>query len=250
MAGAFAARRFTHFLYRYHAAFLPQSKCGDIIVAIKYIMKVARSMEDVRELKLKFSYLVILFVFISFLGWCGETLYFLLRWDDFTDRGFLTLPLCTIYGCSIMAIYLIIGTPNRGRLKPLFVRAKKLSPVLRAAAYVGLYILYFVVAALIPTIAEFVTGLFFDKVFGITLWDYGYSDYNLFGYVCLEMSVLWGALITLAMGVVWPLLEKLVLLIPPKAAKKVASAFLILIAADFVFNFSYLLIKKYRFVLF
>ena len=121
---------------------------------------------------------------------------------------------------------------------------------MRAAAYVGLYILYFVVAALIPTIAEFVTGLFFDKDFGITLWDYGYSDYNLFGYVCLEMSVLWGALITLAMGVVWPLLEKLVLLIPPKAAKKVASAFLILIAADFVFNFSYLLIKKHRFVLF
>ena len=213
-------------------------------------MQTERSLKNIAERRLKASYLVILFVIISFLGWCGETIYFVLHWHDLTDRGFLTLPLCTIYGCSIMAIYLIIGTPNRGRLKPLFVRAKKLSPVLRAAAYVGLYILYFVVAALIPTIAEFVTGLLFDKVFGITLWDYGYSDYNLFGYVCLEMSVLWGALITLAVGVVWPLLEKLVLLIPPKAAKKVASAFLILIAADFVFNFSYLLIKKYRFVLF
>lgn len=87
-------------------------------------MKVARFMEDIKERKLRFSYLAILFVLISFLGWCGETVYFVLRWDDFTDRGFLSLPLCTIYGCSILAIYLIIGTPTRGRLKPLFIRAK------------------------------------------------------------------------------------------------------------------------------
>ena len=124
-------------------------------------------MEDIKERKLRFSYLAILFVLISFLGWCGETVYFVLRWDDFTDRGFLSLPLCTIYGCSILAIYLIIGTPTRGRLKPLFIRAKKLTPVLRVPAYAGLYILYFIAAALIPTVAEFVTALFFDKVFGI-----------------------------------------------------------------------------------
>ncbi len=213
-------------------------------------MKVARFMEDIKERKLRFSYLVILFVLISFLGWCGETVYFVLRWDDFTDRGFLSLPLCTIYGCSILAIYLIIGTPTRGRLKPLFMRAKKLTPVLRVPAYAGLYILYFIAAALIPTVAEFVTALFFDKVFGIMLWDYSYSNFSLFGYVCLEMSVLWGVLITIAMGVIWPLLERLVLLIPPKAAKIVASAFLFLIAADFIFNFSYLVIKKHRLVLF
>ena len=122
-------------------------------------MKVARFLEDIKEGKLRFSYLAILFVLISFLGWCGETVYFVLRWDDFTDRGFLSLPLCTIYGCSILAIYLIIGTPTRGRLKPLFIRAKKLTPVLRVPAYAGLYILYFIAAALIPTVAEFVTAL-------------------------------------------------------------------------------------------
>lgn len=47
-------------------------------------------MEDIKERKLRFSYLTILFVLISFLGWCGETVYFVLRWDDFTDRGFLS----------------------------------------------------------------------------------------------------------------------------------------------------------------
>ena len=213
-------------------------------------MKVARFMEDIKERKLRFSYLVILFVLISFLGWCGETVYFVLRWDDFTDRGFLSLPLCTIYGCSILAIYLIVGTPTRARIRQHYIRATQRSPVLRVPAYAGLYILYFIAAALIPTVAEFVTALFFDKVFGIMLWNYSYSNFSLFGYVCLEMSVLWGVLITIAMGVIWPLLERLVLLIPPKAAKIVASAFLFLIAADFIFYFSYLVIDKHRVVLF
>lgn len=110
--------------------------------------------------------------------------------------------------------------------------------------------IYFIIAALIPTVAEFFTGLFFDKVFGVMLWDYSYRAYDLFGYICLEMTVLWGVLITFAMGIIWPLLEKLVLLIPHKTAKKVAAALVVLIALDFIFNCSYLLIKRRRFVLF
>ena len=52
--------------------------------------------------KLDFYHLTILFALVSFLGWCGETLYFAVRWNDLTDRGFLSLPLCTIYGCCIL----------------------------------------------------------------------------------------------------------------------------------------------------
>ena len=200
--------------------------------------------------KLDFYHLTILFALVSFSGWCGETLYFAVRWNDLTDRGFLSLPLCTIYGCCILAIYLIIGTPKGGRLRPLFARTEGLPPAARAAARAGLYLLYFAVVTLIPTVVEFFTGMFFDKVFGVMLWDYGYTGRDLFGYVCLDMSLLWGALITLAMGLIWPLLEKLVLKIPPKAAKAAAAVFLVLIAADLVFNVCYLVIKKRRFVLF
>ena len=217
---------------------------------MQYIMQTQRSLRNIADRKLKASYLVILFVIISFLGWCGETIYFVLHWHDLTDRGFLTLPLCTIYGFCIIAIYLIIGTPRGGRLNPLFDRAKNLAPLPRAFSYVGLYALYFVFAAFIPTIAEFFTALFFDKVFGVMLWDYSYHTFDLFGYVCLEMTVLWGVLIMFAMAVVWPLLESLVLRIPPKAAKRVAAACVLFIFADFIFNFLYLLVKKRRLVLF
>lgn len=177
-------------------------------------------------------------------------MYFLIDWQDFTDRGFLPLPFCTIYGYSILAIYLIIGTPKGGRLKPLFVRAKKLPPVPKIFACAGLYLIYFVFAALIPTAAEFFTALFFDKVFGVILWDYSNHTFNLFGYICLEMSVVWGAVITAAMGIVWPLLEKLVRRIPPRTAKAAAITLLTLAAADFIFNFTYLCAKGRHLVLY
>lgn len=200
--------------------------------------------------KLGFFHLVILFMLLSFMGWCMETIYFLIDWNDFTDRGFLSLPFCTIYGCSLVAIYLIIGTPTGGRLKSLFLRAKKLPVFPKILSYAGLYLIYFLFAALIPSIAEFFTGLFFDKVFGVVLWDYSYHTYDLYGYVCLEMTIVWGVVITLAMSTVWPLLEKLILLIPRRAAKAVAITLIALLSADFIFNFSYLCAKGKHLILY
>lgn len=203
-----------------------------------------------REIRPAISDLFILFVLVSFLGWCMETVYFKVRWTVFTDRGFLTLPLCTIYGFCILAVYLLIGTPRGGRLKPLFERAGRLPVFGKFAACAGLYFVYFAAAALIPTLAEFFVALFFDKVFGVVLWDYSYYAFDLFGYVCLEMTAVWGIVITLAMRFVWPLLVKLVCLSPPRVAKVKAAVLAVLLSADFVFNIVYLCINGSHFVLF
>ena len=206
--------------------------------------------EKKQEKSGKIFYLIIIFAIISFIGWGMETSYFLIAWDDLTDRGFLSLPFCTIYGTSILAIYLIIGTPHGGRLKPLFTRAKALPFFPKILSFIGLYVIYFLFAALIPTAAEFFTALFFDKVFGVTLWDYSYHTYHLFGYVCLDMTIIWGVLITIAMAIVWPLLEKLVRMIPLKSAKIAALTIITVLAADFIFNFSYLCVKGRHLVLY
>ena len=207
-------------------------------------------MREKTDKKDKIFYLIILFALISFFGWCQETVYFRIRWKVWIDRGFLTLPFCTIYGFSLVAIYLIIGTPWSGRLKPLFLRAENLHLWLRIPAYIGLIALYFLCAAAIPTIAEFVTALFFDRVFGVTLWDYSYYKYDLFGYVCLEMTVFWGAVITVAMSTIWPLLEKLICKIPRRAAKIIAFVLAALLIADFIFNIAYLAVKGCHFALY
>ena len=194
--------------------------------------------------------LVILFVLVSFLGWCMETIYFRIRWGAFSDRGFLTLPLCTIYGSCIMAVFLVMGTPTGGRLKSLFEHAKRLPVLLRSISYVGLYAMYFAAAALIPTIAEFFVALFFDKVFGIVLWDYSYYRFDVCGYICLEMTLVWGIMITAAMRIVWPLLVKLVCLSSPRVVKVKAVILSVLILADLLFNLIYLCVNGRHFTLF
>lgn len=184
--------------------------------------------------------LFLMFMLISFIGWCMETVYVLLCFGRLSDRGFLSMPFCPIYGASILAIYLLIGTPQGGVLQPLFAKAKGLPLPARAAAYAGLYLLYFFAAVLIPTAAEFLTGLFFDKLFGIRLWDYTDRAFNLLGYVCLPMSALWGLLITAAMALLWTPLKKLLARIPQRAAKAVAFTLAALLLIDFCGNFIYL----------
>ena len=207
-------------------------------------------MKNLQKKASPFFQLFLIFIIISFLGWCIETLYFLIAWNDLTDRGFLSMPLCTIYGCSLMAIYLIIGTPEKGRLKALFGRAKKLPLIPKIISYTALYFFYFIIAALIPTITEFFTALFFDKLFGIRLWDYSNYTYHLYGYICLEFSLAWGILITLAMSLIWPVIAKLVNKIPYKIVKILSISFIVLLFTDFIINMSYLIVKKKYLILY
>ena len=69
----------------------------------------------------------ILFFILSFFGWCAETALFLFRWNVLADRGFLTLPFCTIYGTAVLAEHFLLGTPQTGRLSPLWKKGRPLA---------------------------------------------------------------------------------------------------------------------------
>jgi len=56
----------------------------------------------------------ILFMEMSFWGWAVETVFFLLCYGQLYDRGFMTLPFCTIYGCSFLLLYFLVGIPDEG----------------------------------------------------------------------------------------------------------------------------------------
>lgn len=135
-----------------------------------------------------FARYYLLTVLLSFLGWCFETGYLYLRWGEWCDCGFMTLPFCPIYGCTLLGVYFIVGTPNEAR-----GLLKRVQPdVLR-------YVLYFALAFLIPSIMEYIVGFFFDTTFHIRLWSYTGMPYNANGYVCLPISLIWAGLIFLFM---------------------------------------------------
>ncbi len=166
---------------------------------------------------------ILIFLMVSCLGWIMETLACAIQFGQYLDRGFLHLPFCTIYGVCILAIDLLMGTPGEGGI------------LLRWCQKRGLrYVLYTLLAMLIPTAAELVTGVTFEKVFGVRLWDYTWHRFDYLGYVSLEMALVWGVGVWAIMGLVYPRLEKLVARIPARWAKTVTTVTLLAIAVDWV----------------
>ena len=188
--------------------------------------------------------LAALFYLISFFGCCGETLFFLCLYGRFLDRGFLSLPLCTIYGSSVLLTYLLLGTPRQGRLKPLFLRAGTRSTG-RFFLYPLLYLFYFSLVTVPPTAVELFVGLFFSKGLGNPLWDYGYHTLQLFGSICVTQSLIWGLLLTLGMSLLWNPLYALVGRIPFRIRKTLVWTLTVLVLFDFLFNFVFLLTRGY-----
>ncbi len=149
---------------------------------------------------------------ISFGAWMMETVYCSLLAGQLVDRGLLILPFCPIYGLTIGVIDWLIGTPLEGG-----IMISKIQPGIKR------FFLYFGLAILIPTVAEFLTGLFFDGLFGVRLWYYEEQSFNLMGYVCLQVSLLWGAMLTGFMLVVYPFIRKVISLVPRRSAAVIAA---------------------------
>ncbi len=163
---------------------------------------------------------------ISFLAWVMETVYCSALAGQLVDRGLLLLPFCPIYGLTIGVIDWLIGTPLEGGIM-----------ISKIQAGTKRFILYFILAILIPTIAEFLTGLFFDGLLGVRLWYYEEQPFNLMGYVCLQVSLLWGTLLTAFMLVVYPFVRKIVSLVPRKTANIIAVVTSALVISNLAFFF-------------
>ena len=135
-----------------------------------------------------YSKYFLLGILFSHIGWIWETLLFLFKTSTFVDRGLLYFPICPIYGISIMTIYFLIGTPRerKGILKKI-----NSNLVHR--------ILYVILVFLLPTLFELITGFILDKYFNLRLWTYKDSRYNLNGYICLHVSLLWGIILYILM---------------------------------------------------
>ena len=109
-----------------------------------------------------------LFFLYSFLGWVLETITAAIRQKRFVNRGLVNLPFCLLYGST--AIFISIF-------------AQELQ---------GFWL--FIASFILATLFEWVAGHFIEAIYHERWWDYSNVRWNLDGYICLPMSVLWGAL--------------------------------------------------------
>lgn len=127
------------------------------------------------------------FFFGSILGFVIEGIWHIILTGEWVDHSATVVgPFCTVYGVGAVAAFLV------ARILP------------RRA--VGLQ---FVAFALAGGAVEYFTSLFQERTFGSVSWDYSSHTLNVGGRVSAQMAILWGFLGMVFVGLIYPVLRKL-----------------------------------------
>ena len=206
-----------------------------------------------RRLQNNFGGYTLLFFLFSFYGWLLETAHFAIRWGKLTDRGFLCLPLCPIYGFSMLAAGLALGSPRKGTLRPLF-RAGKTAASRRARRGVRR-----TAAPLLRVRRRPPRGRgtcrrrLLRQNARHTAVELSYKETNLFGYITVDRTLVWGILLALLLTLVWEPLRENVCALSPAAKRRAntaAAALAALTLIDYAFNLLWLAAESSHFILF
>lgn len=133
------------------------------------------------------------YFFYSFIGWCAEVCIAAVNKKKFINRGFVSSPLCPIYGAGAAAFAVFL-------------------PDLKD----NLFFL-FLGGAILASFIEFITGVLLEKIFHKKWWDYSQIRFNFDGYICLRYSLLWGVFAVLLIYFVNPFLVSVFHMIPHMA---------------------------------
>lgn len=157
-----------------------------------------------------FYQLLWLYMIYSFIGWCGEVAVAAVKRHRFVNRGAVSGPFCPIYdlGAAVVAVFLPELKGN-----PFFL---------------------FLGGMVVNTFVEYVTGRIMEMSLHKKWWDYSDQKFNLGGYVCLKMSILWGLCTILMIYVLNPVFTGLVGLLPKIWGEIILWVILGLLIVDFI----------------
>lgn len=142
----------------------------------------------------------ILYFFIyAILGWCCEVVYCSVPAGHFINRGFLNGPYCPIYGFGALVILAF--------LEPFFAQP----------------VLVFLLGILATSALEYFTSWLMEKLFHARWWDYSQKKFNLKGRICLQNSLMFGALGLILVYFIHPAVSRLIHALPAQVDEWLAS---------------------------
>lgn len=159
-----------------------------------------------------FTY-ILYFFFYSAVGWLMESLACSSAQKRWINRGFLTGPMCPIYGTGAVALAVLL-TPLRAH--PLLVC---------------------ILGMVITDVVELITGILMEKLFHTRWWDYSNRKYNFMGHICLRNTFYWGIATLGFMYLVHPFFVLILGKIPPTAIKIIVVIILIIFVIDLIHAF-------------
>ncbi|WP_207655769.1 putative ABC transporter permease [Vallitalea okinawensis] len=138
--------------------------------------------------------IMIFFFTYSFLGWLLESAYKTWQEKELVNSGFLTGPLCPIYGAGGLLISLIhVSSSQYLGYGPLSI------------------LIQLVIAVLVTSLLELITGDIMQRVFNKRWWDYSQEKFNVKGHICLRFSLIWGILALGFIQIIHPLTSQAIL---------------------------------------
>lgn len=150
------------------------------------------------------------FTIYSFLGWVLEGSYNLYSVGTFRKEGFLKGPFKPMYGCAPL----------------LLIAAREL---------VVPFPVFLLLALVVPSAVEFVSGWLLKGIFHRQWWDYSRMPYQLYGHICLRFSLYWWGLSIACIYALQPLVHLLYLNIQ-QVWLPVLPGVLLLFAADLLWT--------------
>ena len=158
------------------------------------------------------TYLFLIFIFYSFIGYIVEMIYMTIQVGRINNRGFLTGPVLPVYG--IGSIFIIL-TLSKYKQDPVAL---------------------FFLSAILCSALEYVTSFLLEKIFHNMWWDYFDMKFNLNGRICLLNTVLFGigGIIIILIG--QPILSKVIELLEFKTWLIVAIIIFIIFIIDTIYS--------------
>ena len=167
--------------------------------------------------------IILQFFLFSFTGWCMEVILKYRQYHRFINRGFLTGPVCPIYGCGVVLITVVVG--NLACVESGFVMTFALS---------------FVICGTV----EYLTSYVLEKIFHARWWDYSQKPMNLHGRVWIGNLILFGLAGVAIIHLVDPVLFRVLSRIPIDTRKAAAAVFSAVFISDFAVSFFVLKLVK------
>jgi uncharacterized membrane protein len=164
---------------------------------------------DWRILGFDLYHIVSWFWIYSFFGWIWESSFVSIKNRKLVNRGFVSGPVLTIYGCGAVAVYLL--------MKPFDS---------------NIFVLYFG-GVVVTTVLEYITGVLMEVIFHANWWDYSNQKFNFQGKICLSSSIGWGFFTLVLFYVFQPFVDWLVGLYPRKYGEVGISFITMIYCVDF-----------------
>ena len=163
------------------------------------------------------------FFFYSAVGWLVESCYCSVRPRKWVNRGFLTGPLCPIYGTGAL-VFLVLVLPIKEKISlPVTIAGRDLTLTPLVVFFAGL---------VFADIVEFTVSLLMEKMFHARWWDYSENFLNIQGRICFKHSIYWGLASIGFLYIIHPFVNRYFIKIPIDLVEIVLAVILIIFVVD------------------